>query len=105
MQRIKIDRVFVHDIATDANTKSLVRTIIAMATSLGLDIVAEGVETSAQLRVLEELGCGKAQGYLLSMPVPAESMRSTVDGLERMRTWPGRTPQPIAMAGRATLAD
>jgi len=89
LQRIKIDRAFVHGVADNNNDRSLVRTIIAMGSTLGLDMVAEGVETVQQLQVLSELGCTKAQGYLISHPVPADAMRTTVAALERMGTWPG----------------
>ena len=89
LQRIKIDRAFVHGVADNANDRSLVRTIIAMGSSLGLDMVAEGVETVLQLQVLSELGCTKAQGYLISHPIPADAMRTTVTALERMGAWPG----------------
>ena len=78
IQRIKIDRAFVQGIADRSNDRSLVRTIIAMAQSMGLDLVAEGVETVHQLQSLRELGCDKAQGYLISRPVPADAMRSTM---------------------------
>ncbi len=89
LQRIKIDRAFVQGVADNANDRSLVRTIIAMGSSLGLDMVAEGVETVLQLQVLSELGCTKAQGYLISHPIPADAMRTTVTALERMGAWPG----------------
>ena len=92
LQRIKIDRAFVSGVADNANDRSLVRTIIAMGSSLGLDMVAEGVETVQQLQVLSELGCDKAQGYLISHPIPADAMRSTVTALERMGAWPGVSP-------------
>jgi diguanylate cyclase (GGDEF)-like protein len=82
LQRLKIDRSFVRGIAEGAGDRALVRTIVAMGQSLDLDLVAEGVETLAQLRVLQELGCAKAQGYLISRPVPADSMESTVADLE-----------------------
>ena len=82
---MKIDRAFVNGVADNANDRSLVRTIIAMGSSLGLDMVAEGVETMQQLRVLGELGCAKAQGYLISHPIPADAMRGTVKALERLR--------------------
>jgi diguanylate cyclase (GGDEF)-like protein len=88
LQRIKIDRAFVHGVADNNNDRSLVRTIIAMGSTLGLDMVAEGVETVQQLQVLSELGCTKAQGYLISHPVPADAMRTTVAALERMGAWP-----------------
>ena len=81
IQRIKIDRAFVQGIADRSNDRSLVRTIIAMAQSMGLDLVAEGVETIHQLRALRELGCDKAQGFLISHPVPTDAMRSTMSAL------------------------
>jgi EAL domain-containing protein (putative c-di-GMP-specific phosphodiesterase class I) len=102
LQRIKIDRAFVHGVADNPNDRSLVRTIIGMGRSLGLDMVAEGVESIHQLQVLSDLGCTKAQGYLISHPVPADAMRGTVAALERLGGFPGlrgpsssyATPQP-----------
>jgi len=94
LQRIKIDRGFVHGVADNPNDRSLVRTIVAMGRSLGLDIVAEGVETVQQLQVLSDLGCKKAQGFLISHPVPADAMRSTVAALERLDSFPGLRPTP-----------
>ena len=90
LQRIKIDRAFVQGVAHNSNDRSLVRTIIAMGASLGLDMVAEGVETVAQMEVLGTLGCTKAQGYLISRPIPPEAMRDTVVALERMGRWQTR---------------
>ncbi len=86
IQRIKIDRAFVRGIAEHSNDRSLVRTIIAMAQSMGLDLVAEGVETVQQLQSLRELGCDKAQGYLISHPVPADAMRSTMTALDELQS-------------------
>lgn len=82
LQRIKIDREFVHGVADRSNDRSLVRTIIAMGRSLGLDVVAEGVESIHQLRTLHDLGCSKAQGYLISHPVPGDAIRSTMVALQ-----------------------
>jgi EAL domain-containing protein (putative c-di-GMP-specific phosphodiesterase class I) len=65
-----------------------VRTIIAMGESLGLDMVAEGVESVRQLQVLAELRCPKAQGYLISHPVPPDSMANTVAALDQIGSWP-----------------
>ncbi|MGK0274326.1 MAG: diguanylate cyclase (GGDEF)-like protein [Ilumatobacter sp.] len=87
IQRLKIDRAFVSGIADNANDRSLVRSIIAMAGALGLDIVGEGVETVQQLKMLRQLGADKAQGYLISHPVPAEAMRSTIAALESLSQW------------------
>ena len=87
IQRVKIDRAFVKGVADSSNDRSLVRTIIAMGSSMGLDIVAEGVETVEQLKMLRKLGCDKAQGFLISHPVPAEAMRTTVAALESLSQW------------------
>lgn len=88
IQRIKIDRAFVQGIADNTNDRSLVRTIIAMAHSMGLDLVAEGVETVHQLQGLRDLGCNKAQGFLISHPVPAAAMRSTMSALDELTSLP-----------------
>jgi diguanylate cyclase (GGDEF)-like protein len=100
LQRIKIDRAFVHGVADNPNDRSLVRTIVAMGRSLGLDMVAEGVESVHQLQVLSDLGCTKAQGYLISHPVPADAMRSTVAALERLGQFPGLRPAPSSYSTR-----
>jgi diguanylate cyclase (GGDEF)-like protein len=100
LQRIKIDRAFVHGVADNPNDRSLVRTIVAMGRSLGLDMVAEGVESVHQLQVLSDLGCTKAQGYLISHPVPADAMRSTVAALERLGQFPGLRPSPSGYSTR-----
>jgi EAL domain-containing protein (putative c-di-GMP-specific phosphodiesterase class I) len=69
---IKIDRGFVREIVSDTDDAAIVSAIVAMAKKLKLEIVAEGVETPAQLCVLRELGCDRYQGYLFSPAVPAE---------------------------------
>ncbi len=66
---IKIDRSFVRDITSDADIATIVRGIIAMAHAPGLEVVAEGVETEAQLAFLRKLLCDQFQGYLLSRPL------------------------------------
>ena len=68
---LKIDKSFVGDTPEDSSDAALVRTILAMGRSLGLKVVAEGVETEAQARFLVQEGCGVGQGYLYSPPVPA----------------------------------
>ena len=88
IHRLKIDRAFVSGVADDASARSLVRTIIAMSNSLGLDTVAEGVESVRQLQTLNALGCAKAQGFLISHPVPVSAMRATVAALEEISNWP-----------------
>lgn len=68
---IKIDKAFVRDITVDEDDATIIRTVIAMAHSLKLNVVAEGVETSEQLHFLRDEGCEEMQGYWLSKPLPA----------------------------------
>ena len=68
---LKIDRAFVREMTVNADDASIVQGIIALAHSLRLKVVAEGVETIAQYDALEKLGCDLMQGYLWSPPVPA----------------------------------
>ncbi len=66
---LKIDRSFVENMMQNASSAELVRTIISMAQNLGLQVVAEGVETEGQLTALRELGCPQAQGFLFAKPL------------------------------------
>jgi diguanylate cyclase (GGDEF)-like protein/PAS domain S-box-containing protein len=75
LDQIKIDRSFVRDIATDPNDAAIVQTIIAMSQTLGLNVIAEGVETEAQREFLELRGCHAFQGYLFSKPVVSDEFK------------------------------
>ncbi|MGR9013619.1 MAG: EAL domain-containing protein, partial [Gammaproteobacteria bacterium] len=70
IDQIKIDQSFVRDIATDPNDAIIVHTIIAMSNDLGMEVIAEGVETEAQRAFLELHDCQAFQGFLFGQPVP-----------------------------------
>ncbi len=78
LDQIKIDQSFVRDLAVDSSDRAIVRTIIAMAKSLNLDVIAEGVETEAQLQILLNMGCTRYQGYLFGKPVPIAQFEALV---------------------------
>lgn len=76
---LKIDRSFVNDITTNTDDAAIARAIIAMAHSLKLEVVAEGVETKAQLDFLQEHQCDMVQGYLYSPAVPADKFPEIIN--------------------------
>ncbi|MCP4334414.1 MAG: diguanylate cyclase [Gammaproteobacteria bacterium] len=73
---LKIDRGFVNDVCTDANDQKIVQTLISMAHSMGMKVVAEGVETRNQFDLLSKYAVNEIQGYLLSKPVRAEEIEA-----------------------------
>jgi EAL domain-containing protein (putative c-di-GMP-specific phosphodiesterase class I) len=70
--QLKINQSIVHGIAFDDNAKTFVRNIIAIARSMGMEVIAEGVETEEQRQFLQNIGCNHFQGYLFGSPVPIE---------------------------------
>jgi EAL domain-containing protein (putative c-di-GMP-specific phosphodiesterase class I) len=71
---LKIDQVFITDIVYDMYDEAIVTSILAMAESLDLKVIAEGVESKEQLEVLRKLGCEEVQGYYFSKPLPPEGI-------------------------------
>jgi len=71
---LKIDRSFVKDIETDTNDADICDVTVLLAHKMGLNVVAEGVETEAQLKFLLSIGCNKIQGFLISKPLPADKV-------------------------------
>jgi EAL domain-containing protein (putative c-di-GMP-specific phosphodiesterase class I) len=92
LSRIKIDRSFVRKITDDANAAAIVRSLIVMAHNLGLEVIAEGVETEPQAEFLRGEGCEEAQGFLYGEPIPA------ADFEKYLRT--GRTADKSAQRGK-----
>ena len=84
IKRVKIDRSFVCDINTSEGDAALARAVIAMAHGLGVDVVAEGIESLEQLAMLRRYGCDEGQGYFLGRPV----VPSEVPALVRRQGWP-----------------
>lgn len=80
LDQIKIDQSFVRDILTDANDMVIVQTIIVMSHALGLQVIAEGVETREQRDTLLEHGCRAFQGYLFAKPLPLAELESRLTG-------------------------
>jgi diguanylate cyclase (GGDEF)-like protein len=88
VDKLKIDRSFIHEIETAPSAAAVVLAVISFARTLGMRVIAEGVETVAQAEFLERHGCDELQGFLVASPLPADQL------LDRFR-------QPVAMPWRA----
>lgn len=91
LDQLKIDKSFVRDVLTDANDAVIAKTIVALANSLGLTVIAEGVEVEGQRDFLAENGCYDYQGYLYSKPL-------AIDEFENFRTQFMQTAEPVSAA-------
>ena len=88
LAHLKIDQSFVRDLLVDPNDAAIARTIVALGASLGLAVIAEGVETEGQHQFLLAIGCEAFQGYLFARPVP-------IDAFEALLRGPLPQPTPI----------
>jgi len=89
LDQLKIDQGFVRDILDDANDAAIARMVIVLAESLGLEVMAEGVETAEQQQALQTQGCHAYQGYLYSRPLPVEAFEQ----LAQHPGWPILEPR------------
>jgi EAL domain-containing protein (putative c-di-GMP-specific phosphodiesterase class I) len=78
VDELKVDRSFVRDLPEDRQNGAIVRAVVELAHSLGLEVLAEGVETRSAMAWLQAVGCEMAQGYLISRPMPAEQFADWV---------------------------
>ena len=92
ISELKIDRSFVRDLGMTPQSSAVVTAIIALARSLGLRVIAEGVENLRQMEVLHRLGCGVMQGFLFSRPQPPEDIEKWLEQtiLPRKAPWIGK---------------
>lgn len=79
IETLKIDQAFVRDIHTTKGNQAIIKAIIALGKSLGLNIIAEGVETNSELKCLEDLECKNYQGYYFSKPIPFKELFALID--------------------------
>ncbi len=92
---LKNDRSFVNRVIDDKNDATIAKTIVALGKNLDLRVVAEGVETEAQLDFLRQQGCQEAQGYLISKPRPADEFAA----------WYRENAHCLAAANRVAASD
>ncbi|MBB5191667.1 diguanylate cyclase (GGDEF)-like protein/PAS domain S-box-containing protein [Silvimonas terrae] len=90
LDQIKIDQSFVHDLMSSGNDAAIVRAIVAIGRSLGLQVIAEGVETQDQLVYLTSMDCRVFQGYLLGRPVPMRDWQSAWHNWQQPETPQGK---------------
>ena len=99
VDRLKLDRSLIRDLGDDTADRAIAMAILSMARALGVEVVAEGVETFAQFRFLQEHQCAQCQGFLLSRPLPASEARLL---LERAgEKWEGSPTQRLRHLSRA----
>ena len=83
---LKVDRSFIKDLETDPRTAPILRSITMLASSLGIEVTAEGIETGEQLSRVRALHCDQGQGFLFARPLPAEQMDGLLQGVRLLVT-------------------
>jgi diguanylate cyclase (GGDEF)-like protein/PAS domain S-box-containing protein len=101
---LKIDRSFVTRMSENNENVEIVRTIVVLAQNLGMDVVAEGVETNEQLVILQKLGCENGQGYFFSKPVNSDGAEKIIAETYGALTSPARVASPQANGKRVFVA-
>ncbi|MEH0071325.1 EAL domain-containing protein [Pannonibacter sp. Pt2-lr] len=99
--QLKIDQSFVRDLLNDDRNLAIVSTILQLGQSLGLDIIAEGVETQAQFALLRQAGCSSFQGYLFSRPVSAGDIAAFMEAGAIHPAFAGSYSAPMRASGLA----
>ena len=95
---LKIDRAFIKDLLNNREDTAIINAILAMAHGLGLTVVAEGVETEEQLRLLRLFGCDEVQGYVYSRPLPTHKFKSLLargDRTGQLPAGPAASPAKV----------
>jgi len=100
VDRLKLDRSLIHRMTLDARSKIVMRSVISLGADLGIDVMAEGVETEEQFSMLEELGCPKVQGYLLARPMPPKEAQ-----LALQRAWGDRRHKTLLHPSRVPAGE
>jgi EAL domain-containing protein (putative c-di-GMP-specific phosphodiesterase class I) len=104
VQCLKIDRSFMRDVTVSDEDAAIATAILGLAHTLGLEVVAEGVETEAQLLFLRARNCDAVQGYLLGRPMPETTFRSALDEAARRAGPRGADPGPAIAGGLFPLS-
>jgi EAL domain-containing protein (putative c-di-GMP-specific phosphodiesterase class I)/PAS domain-containing protein len=101
VDRLKLDQSLIHRMTLDAKSKTVMRSAILLGADLGVDVMAEGVETEEQLQMLDDLGCPRVQGYLLARPMPPRQAQIAL-----RKAWGNRpSPNPVFRPSRMTVGE
>jgi EAL domain-containing protein (putative c-di-GMP-specific phosphodiesterase class I) len=96
VDRLKLDKSITHSMTLGRKQAAVTQAIISLGAELGIDVIAEGVETESQFKMLTELGCPQAQGYLLARPMPEKqaqiALRKTWGNLPKSMFHPAMEP-------------